>query len=409
MNRRFRGTRTQGKQWCHPDQRRDKTIPPNVINVDDNDEDRLSSLFMRTAVSVPLLLLILSPPKPVLVTYAQPQKPVQIVFPNRWPARSHLLFFVLIFYLFLLLRLKLEPKTERRPSSSTQPTFGYSFSCHRLHYNYTVRHLIYGIIVFVQWSPKEVPFWLWAKIEKEIDRKVGGDGDQSLLIFRFIWAPNRSRRSSQIDESQGIQSPSFTDSTPSVDIWQAFLLFIISILFSTDREPASAFHPSTEQCLITIQVSPKHPTAICSIRSVHVLCDAGGAGGSMVVRFSVEKERPNKIRNLVQNDTFRETRISCRQRSSSSFSFPPTQIHSSDNDPRQEIMHCLNSPVLCPLVKDQVENRTVTFAIYEDSEISGGNLLCPSEQVVEWDCNLQRASCGDPFYNTYNNTYNTTG
>lgn len=119
--------------------------------------------------------------------------------------------------------------------------------------------------------------------------------------------------------------------------------------------------------------------AICSIRSVHVFCDAGG-GGSMVVGFSVEKERPNKIPNLVQNDTFRETRISCRQRSSASFSFPPTQIHSSDNDPRQEIMHCLNSR---SFVEDQVENRTVTFAIYEDSEIRGGNLLCPSEQVVE--------------------------
>lgn len=59
-------------------------------------------------------------------------------------------------------------------------------------------------------------------------------------------------------------------------------------------------------------------------------------------------------------------------------------------------------------VEDQVENRTVTFAIYEDSEIRGGNLLCPAEQVVEWDCNLQKASCGDLFPNT-NNTCNTTG
>lgn len=97
------------------------------------------------------------------------------------------------------------------------------------------------------------------------------------------------------------------------------------------------------QCLIMNQARPKEfEAAICSIRSVHVLCDAGG-GGSMVVGFSVEKERPNKIPNLVQNDTFRETRISCRQRSSASFSFPPTQIHSSDNDPRLKIMHCLNS------------------------------------------------------------------
>lgn len=97
---------------------------------------------------------------------------------------------------------------------------------------------------------------------------------------------------------------------------EAFLLFIV-IQQASQPVPPLNYHQHQDWASIL-----KIPTAICSIGFVHVR--------RCWWWFSVEKERPNTKSEILQNDTFRGTRISCRQRSFAiplQSPFPPSLFH----------------------------------------------------------------------------------